>query len=127
MPPVIAEQLWTQSSGHPFLAQYLYHHLWLRHQQVAVDASTIDDLVRQYYSERSKDVEGWVNGVEVAGLTAYSALDERGQWMTEEVVAAQLSHSAQMTKRGLLALCYHGLAGHENWQHYRRAGALFQT
>ncbi len=68
-----------------------------------------------------------MNGIEAAGLIVYAALREAEQWMREEAIGAQCQQPAQITKRGLTALCYHGLVVHEQWARYRRAGQLFGT
>lgn len=127
LPTAIAEEVWTQSGGHPFLAQYLYHHLWAGEPAAGLETQAVAHLVEKFFAEQAQDLVGWMNGIEAAGLIVYAALREAEEWVTEEAVGAQCHQPAQLTKRGLTALCYHGLVVHEQWARYRRSGQLFST
>ncbi len=62
LPAAIAEEVWTQSGGHPFLAQYLYHHLWAGEQAVGLEKQTVAHLVEKFFCRtgpRSGGVDEW--------------------------------------------------------------------
>lgn len=61
------------------------------------------------------------------GLRTYQVLAERDEWWREEEILAAVPAPALAVKRGLTALCYHGLARQEGWSRYRWAGGLFRN
>jgi hypothetical protein len=74
------------------------------------------------------DLEGWARAVEIAGLRAYGLLVTEPDWVEEREIVHTINNPALKVKRGLTALCYHGLAIHdEGWEHYKRTSDLFKT
>lgn len=130
LPPPAFDSVWQQSGGHPFLAQYLLHHAWETVAAATIDQVTpalLTQLVQRFSTEQAQDLQGWVNGVEIIGLRVYNILPQPPAWLTEAEIAAHLPDPALEVKRGLTALCYHGLARHDNWTRYQSAGHLFRT
>jgi hypothetical protein len=125
----VADAVWQESGGHPFIAQYLLHHLW--DENVAftnVSSAKVNNLSGKFISEQIQDLEGWAQGIDLAGFHAYSALLTTPDWIDEESVFHKINNPNLNIKRGLLSLCYHGLAIHDDgWSHYKRSGNLFRT
>jgi hypothetical protein len=127
LPDDAAQAVWRQSGGHPFLAQYLLHHLW-ESGITEADAAAVDRLVSRFTHERFADLDGWARAVEVVGLHAYGILATAPDWVEEREIMRAVDDPALYVKRGLSALCYHGLAIHDGgWENYRRAGDLFKA
>lgn len=123
----VAPAIWQQSGGHPFLAQYLLHHLWESGITTA-DARAIARLGSRFRHERVADLEGWARAVEITGLRVYNVLATTSDWVEEQELIHTIKDPGLNVKRGLTALCYHGLAIHdEGWEHYQRRGDLFKT
>lgn len=125
----VVSAIWQQSGGHPFIAQYLLHRLWDEDLGFAnATSAKVNELVGKFLSEQIQDVEGWAQGVDLAGFHAYSVLASPADWIEEGDVLRMIKNPELNIKRGLLALCYHGLVIHDDgWSHYRRAGDLFRT
>ena len=117
--------VFRQSGGHPFLAQYLLHHLW--EQDISqVTYSKVDEVATKFLAEQIEDVEGWAKAVGVGGLEAYRILNEVDKWIGERQIISAINEPSLNVKRGLIALCYHGLALHDDsWAKYRRTGDIF--
>jgi len=129
LPVVAAQAVWQQSGGHPFVAQYLLHHVW---EQTAADftkadPALLDRLSARFQHEQLFDLEGWAHAIEAAGLRTYALLPAPPDWIEESELVTAIADPTLNLKRGLIALCYHGLAAHdEGWAHYQRTGALFK-
>jgi len=129
LPVVAAQAVWQQSGGHPFVAQYLLHHLW---EQTTADFTKADPtllgrLSARFQHEQLFDLEGWAHAIEAAGLRTYALLPAPPDWIEESELVPAIADPTLNLKRGLIALCYHGLAAHdEGWAHYQRTGALFK-
>jgi hypothetical protein len=125
----ITSIIWQKSGGHPFIAQYLLHHLW-DDDCAFSNASLVKlhNLCGKFLSEQVQDIEGWAQGVDIAGFHAYSVLIATADWVEEQTILRTINNPDLNLKRGLLALCYHGLAIHDDgWAHYRCAGDIFKS
>ncbi|MCC6190318.1 MAG: ATP-binding protein [Anaerolineales bacterium] len=127
--PELAAAVWQESGGHPFVAQYFLHHLYSDDQGLAGKTlAQVTALAGKFISEQIHDLEGWAQGVDLGGFHAYSVLAGANDWIEERDILRAINNPELNIKRGLLALCYHGLAVHDDgWAHYRRAGDLFRT
>ncbi len=125
----VTSVIWQKSGGHPFIAQYLLHHLWDNDCQFTnATEAKIHDLSGKFITEQVQDIEGWAQGVDVAGFHAYSVLIAATDWVEEQTILRKISNPDLNTKRGLLALCYHGLAIHDDgWSHYKLTGDIFRS
>lgn len=121
-----AQEVKAQSGGHPFIAQYLLHHLW----DGGLAQATVNQVRRvaqRMRQERAADLRGWWEAVGEAGRQAYRLLAGSEGWMDESTLLAQIAGAAGPLDQGLAALCYHGLAVRdESGRRYRVAGALFR-
>jgi len=120
--------VWRQSGGQLFLAQFLLYHLCKEGATAAADAAAVHQLATRFLHERLTDLEGWARAVGVAGLLAYGVLADAPGKVEESEIVRAFDDPKLNVKRGLTALCYHGLVVHDRgWEHYQRAGDLFQT
>lgn len=127
LPDDVAQAVWRQSGGHPFLAQYLLHHL-SESGIAGADVAAVDRLALRFLHERMADLDGWAQAAEIAGLRAYGVLAAVPDWVEEREIVRAVNDPSLNVKRGLSALCYHGLAIHDGgWEHYRRTGDLFKA
>lgn len=114
-----------QSGGHPFIAQYLLHHLW-NDGLAQAKPDDVTAMVHHLYHNRAADLQGWWEAIGDSGRWAYAALVASGDWMHESDLLQVTQGTTQPLDQGLAALCYHGLVvRHSDWVHYRVAGQLF--
>jgi predicted transcriptional regulator len=122
----ILQAVWEQSGGHPFLAQYLLHHIWGAEPDSGNEA-TVAQLVDRFLHERQTDLEGWAEAVGIAGLQLYDQFVNEPGWLDEEDLIQAIADRNIAAKRGLVALSYHGFITHDGaWKRYRRAGSILQ-
>lgn len=115
-----------QSGGHPFIAQYLLHHLWKDGLTEATTAD-VESMAQQLRQQRAADLQGWWEAVGDSGQQAYAVLAEAGDWVDERTLLAQLKDAVLPVDQGMAALCYHGLALRDgSGQRYRVNGELFR-
>lgn len=122
---VVVDAVLEQSGGHPFVAQYLLHHLWncglahLKPEDVAA-------MAHHLRHNRVADLQGWWKAIGDSGRWAYAALVANGDWIHESDLLQVTRGATQSLDWGLAALCYHGLVvRHSDWVHYRVAGQMF--
>lgn len=124
---IVAEEVFKQGGGHPFILQYLLHYL-IASGMMSATAEAVDAEVRRFVHERSPDLEGWWHAIEENGQRIYHILAERMDWMTHAEVAEAASDPNLQLDRGLNALCYHGLIAHDGtYKKFHVSGLLFQT
>jgi len=127
LPPATQGAVWWQSGGHPFLAQYLLHHLW-KIGADRINEETVDQLVNRFLHEEERHLEGWARALGMTGLKIYRHFVHQPGWLEEIDLIRDLNEAKIPVKKGLVALVYHGLVIHDGyWSRYRRAGDLFQT
>lgn len=124
---VAIEAVWQQSGGHPFLAQYLLYYLWEQGINTA-DETTVNRLARRFRMEEQAHLEGWCDAMELVGLRLYGHLALFPDWQEETDLVNAVIEPHLPNKRGLTALCYHGVVIHdEDWLRYKRTGELFRV
>ncbi len=125
VPDAVAAAVLEQSGGHPFIAQYLLHHLW----NDGLAAARPEDVVAMAHHlchNRAADLQGWWEAIGDSGRWAYAALVAHVDWLSEPDLLQVTQSAIQPLDWGLAALCYHGLVvRHSDWVHYRVAGQLF--
>ncbi len=126
VPEAVRIAVQTQSGGHPFIAQYLLHHLW--HDGLAqATPAQVEQVAHQLRRQRAADLQGWWAAIDDSGQFAYAQLINADDWVDEQRLMAQAHHITQPLDQGLAALCYHGLAIRDpNGQRYRAVGSLFR-
>jgi hypothetical protein len=118
--------IWQQSGGHPFLAQYLLHHLWDRGIHLATKTN-VEEMACKFLAEQVNDIKGWARGIGASGLEAYCILSAINGWIGEREIIQSNNNQSLDVKIGLIALCYHGFVLHDRgWSNYMRSGDLFK-
>lgn len=118
--------VWEQSGGHPFLAQYLLHHLWEAGID-QVDETTVAQVANRFLHEEQAHLEGWAKAVGAAGLQVYDLLVEQTDWQDEMGLIKAIHDHNVPVKRALVDLCYHGFVVHDgDWKRYRCIGHLLR-
>ena len=125
----VADEVLRQAGGHPFIAQYLLHHLWeignaqARQQDVLELADRFRDV------DRANDVSlWWSSGLGQDGRLAYMALSQGSDWMSITEVRDAVADDEFQPARGLRALVCHGFAVHDGrWRKYSASGQLFRA
>jgi hypothetical protein len=56
LPEEAAAATWIQSGGHPFLAQYLLHHLWNQGIHLATK-SKVEEMAGKFLAEQANDIK----------------------------------------------------------------------
>jgi hypothetical protein len=126
VPADVAKAVLEQCGGHPFLAQYLMHHLWEYGTSKATEA-TVATLANRFISERYTDLKKWQLDIGTPGQLAYRVLAEANSWLTLAQVRRLVNTPEFDIQRWLTTLCYHGFAIHDdNWSSYHVSGELFK-
>ncbi len=112
-----------QGGRHPFLTQYLMHHLWGAELESAT-SETVQRIVARFPRKRT-DFWDWVNALGQSRLNIYSILAQNQAPMTERDLRAALTSPLSDLPQALEALCYHGVVVHELGESYRIAGQMF--
>lgn len=117
-----------QSGGHPFVAQYLLHHLW--HEKDALAQATIaqvQQVALQMHQDRFDDFQGWWEAIGEEGQRIYALLAAASGELEERLLLTQFTDRTMALDRPLRSLRYHGLVTRSNdLQRYRIAGTLFR-
>ena len=123
----VAEKIFKQGGGHPFILQYLLHYL-IAGEITSATAEAVDAEVRRFVHERSPDLEGWWNAIEENGQHIYHVLAESMDWMTHAEISRAANNPDLRLDRGLKALSYHGLIAHDGtYKKFQVSGLLFRT
>jgi hypothetical protein len=122
-----AQQIvWRQSGGHPFLAQYLLHHLW-KEGIAQADAATVAQVANCFLHEEQRHLESWAMAIGEPGLQVYGQLVDQPNWVEETELIRAFDDQNVPVKRALVDLCYHGFVIHDGeWNRYRYNGDLFR-
>lgn len=120
------QAIWQQSGGHPFLAQYLLHHLW-KAGIGQVDETTVTQVANHFLHEEQAHLEGWAKAIGTAGLRVYGHLVDQPGWVEEMELIRAAGDQNVSVKRTLVDLCYHGFVIHDGgWNRYRYTGDLLR-
>lgn len=113
--------------GHPFIAQYIMHHLSVEDfDQITV--KNIMHVAHHMRVHRVNDFLVWWNALGDMGQQVYAVLAAEQDWMNDSDFYLAIQDSEQLLDQGLAALCYHGLAIQDpsNSSRYRVSGDLFR-
>jgi len=125
LPSKVVQAVETQSGGHPFLTQYIMHHLWERGLECATSDS-VQKIAEGFPHERS-DFQDWTVGLGETAVKAYEMLTQANEPLAESTMRGALKPTRPDLVQALDALCYHGLVMREEKQgRYQVAGAMFR-
>ena len=96
-----------QSGGHPFLTQYIMHHLYEGRGE-DIEPRIVERVAANFPHERH-DFWDWVNDLLNSSLKAYKVLAETGQPIAISDARTALRPAPPDLLQALDALCYHGL------------------
>jgi hypothetical protein len=126
VPLDVAQAVLEQCGGHPFVAQYLMHHLW----EMGVSNTTVQSVIEvanKFIHERNADLDQWLKDIGKEGQLVYSFLAKSTSWLTEAELRRLISTPDLKVEKGLFTLCYHGLAIQDGtWSKYHYTGELFK-
>ena len=126
-PPDVANAVIQECGGHPFIAQYLMHHLY-EANVITSSIETVHSFANKFTYERHADLEQWGATIGKAGLVAYNILAEANTWLSEKDVRSRISNTALNIGDGLVKLCYHGFVIQDGtWSTYHVSGELFRN
>jgi nucleoside phosphorylase len=116
----------VQSGGHPFLTQYVMHHLW-RAGLHNVTVETVSQIAAAFVQERN-DFQDWMNGIGKTGERVYQALTKADKTLTESEIRALITPAQPDTPQALATLCYYGVVVHDSVSgSYSVAGQMFRA
>jgi len=103
----VIQEVIALSGGHPYIAQFLMHHLWDKRKVVTVDdvQAVGQILCTQYFHI----LKGWCDAVGYSGQQVYKALAKASDWVTPKTVRQIITDSNVELDEGLTALQYHNL------------------
>lgn len=122
----VAEALSRAAGGHPFILQFLLHHLF-RAGIATTTPAILEDVLLRFTNDRRPDLEAWWRAVGPEGRASYAVLARTSEWTSVATVVAALDGARARVKRGLDALSFHGLAlQRRSGREYRVGSELFR-
>ncbi len=122
-----AQEVWTQTGGHPCLVQFILHELW----QDLPDVTPADvQDVAAHFGERTDHFERWYAALPPPAGSLYGWLaDQPGAVSYTDIRRAWLDQDSSSVQRALDALSYHGLIqiiGRGRRTQYAVSGSMFR-
>jgi hypothetical protein len=112
------------TGGHPFLTQYVMHHVW----EVGLNGVTVEIVLQigdRFIHERD-DFQSWIEGLGVTGPLIYHALVNFGMVANEQHFRETLQPCPVDLIQALESLSYHGVIARDGDGHnYRIVGKMF--
>lgn len=118
-PPAVAEAVWAESGGHPFLIQYLMHTLCKGDLAASTPADVVTAAVG--FPRGRPDFHKWLDAMGPTAVAAYRTLVEAGVPCSVAAIRARITPADNL--EGILeALRYHGLVGGHDDTYWATAG-----
>jgi predicted ATP-dependent endonuclease of OLD family len=122
----VFKEIQHQSGGHPFIIQYILHHLWQKNKQFEeARPEQIRDIAYQMINQRDADFRNWSEKIRHGGRKAYSMIANSKNGLDESSLRAQLLDHVNDPLDDLMSLCNSGLVIKDDQKRYRIAGHLF--
>lgn len=131
VPEEVCQSIQIKSGGHPFMAQFLLHHLWETGIE-RISSNLTEQIATKLRQERGLDMQGWWEAIGESGKRAYALLVQTDnwphcEWVHENTLLDKLRGTAQPLDQALTGLCYHGFAiRDESLQQYRAVNVIFR-
>jgi len=124
LPDPVVREVIRQSGGHPFLTQYLMHHLW----EEGLEGATVEAVrrVAAGFPHERDDFRAWAEGMGDSGRQVYARLLRADGPLSEDEIRAALPAPLPDLPQALEALCYHGLVVRDTAGRYAIAGQMFR-
>jgi len=123
---VIAREVIELSGGHPYIAQFLMHHLWERQETATVDdVKAIGSRLRAQYAHI---LNGWHQAIGHSGQQVFGVVaNTNKEWVTPEAIRKAITDSGVETDEGLAALVFHNfIIKSDKLCQYRCGSELFR-
>jgi AAA+ ATPase superfamily predicted ATPase len=125
LPETVVQAVARQSGGHPFLAQYLMHHLWEYGLENAT-TETVQRVAAKFPRER-RDFLDWADSLGSFSLRVYGMLARTDKAISEREIRAALSPASPDLPQVLSTLQFYGLVSRDaEGVGYRVAGEMFR-
>ncbi|MBK7180659.1 MAG: hypothetical protein IPH82_26345 [Chloroflexi bacterium] len=120
------KSIFLQSSGHPFLTQYIMHNLCVRG---LVDATEKDvKKIANEFPNARFDFQDWLDGLGEISVSIYKTLSNTNKYLSQNEIREGLAFDVPLNWTQVLnALCYHGLVSRNSDNNYMVAGEMFRT
>ena len=123
----VADACIAAAGGHPFVLQFLLHHLH-RAGAASAGAAELAAAEHRFLQERGPDLGAWFRAVGREGQRVYGVLSRTGGWMSAGAIGRELADRPGAVQRGVDALCFHGLVLQRNGhREHRVGGELFRA
>jgi serine/threonine-protein kinase len=118
----VADAVAAAGGGHPFILQFLLHHL---HHAGAgsAGAAELAAAERRFLQHRGTDLEAWWLAVGPEGQRVYDVLSRTAEWMSAGEIGRALPDRPGGVQRGVEALCFHGLVVQRHDHREHRVGS----
>ncbi|HYT41185.1 MAG TPA: hypothetical protein VEP90_02460, partial [Methylomirabilota bacterium] len=125
--PDIANEIFLQSGGHPFITQHILYHLF----EEGIATATLESVHREVYrflDHQRANLDGWWKKIGEDGRSVYCKLRQHEDWVTLEELSREINSRDIQIDRGLKALYYHGVVIRDStYKKYRNGSQLFST
>lgn len=125
VPELIERDIVQYSGGHPYIVQYLMHHLW-QDGLPEIPPRRVAELSERFMREQWPHFNRWSKSIGAMGCQAYSILLSRAEWTKEGAIRQAIGGPTPELVPALTALCYHGWAIHDAEWRYLAVGELFR-
>ncbi|ETR67024.1 MAG: hypothetical protein OMM_05363 [Candidatus Magnetoglobus multicellularis str. Araruama] len=122
----VFKEIQHQSGGHPFIIQYILHHLWQKNKHFEeTKPEQIRDIADQMIHERDTDFRNWNEKIGHGGRKAYSMIANSKNGMDESSLRSNLLDYVDNPLDDLMSLRNSGLVIKDDQKRYRIAPHLF--
>lgn len=125
IPELVERDIVRYSGGHPYIVQYLMHHLW-QEKMSEIPHRRVAELSNQFMREQWPHFNRWSKSIGEMGCRAYSILLSHADWIDEDAIRKAMGRPTPELVPALTALCYHGWAVHDDKWRYRAVGEIFR-
>lgn len=121
----VVQEVLAQSGGHPFLTQYLMHHLWEAGLESASPSKT-KRLAKNFPLQR-QDFQDWLETMGSSSQQIYHVLAQAARPLSEARIGDLLPEPLLDYVQALEALRYHGLVERVEGERYAASAAMFRN
>jgi hypothetical protein len=124
-PALIIQEVIALSGGHPYIAQFLMHHLWNKRETAAVE--DVRAIGRRMCMQQVDILSGWCEAVGHSGRHVFRAIAKAAEWSSPKAIRKAVSDPGVEVDEGLTALLYHNLiVQHSKGYEHRCGSELFR-
>ena len=120
----VSETIWVETGGHPFLVQYLMHHLFEKAEEMG-EKQAIEFAKSKFLEEHSITFrQWWFDHLEESERKIYRVLREKGKLSAAEITAV-LRYRLGAVKEYLRTLSYTGIVRKDEGEVFSTSGLMF--